>query len=753
MGSSNENSAYGPVLNPWDRTRVPGRLLRRQRRGGGGRFGAVGAWHRHGRLDPPAGRPVWDRRHEANLWRGLALRDDRLRLLARPGGPADARRQRRRADAAPHGRPRRVRRHLLELPARDRVAERREPRGDPLGRARGADRRGHRSGCARLLRRRLAASRAVGRADRAGAPAARPARALGLLRDRPSRGLVEPGSFRRRALRLARRCRRLGGMYTRTRHDGFGAEVKRRIMLGTYALSSGYYDAFYGRAQRVRTKIVEDFRSVFERVDLIVTPTSPTVAFELGAKTGDPLSMYLNDFCTVPMSLAGIPAISIPCGLSDGSPGRLATRRPGLQRERAARCGVRAGASDRLRWTAARCDRCRHMSGPGGGYDPFLRASPRAWRNATLMTTSPTSPSSAWRSTSSWPPAQRCSAAATVLRRSPQHPHLPGLPRPARAALPVANARAIHFGLMIGMAVGSKLAPRSIFHRKNYFDPDLPKGYQISQYDEPLCLGGQLGGGAHPPSAPGGRCRQARPRRRERSHPRLRRVIVDFNRGGTPLAEIVTEPDCARPSRRGSGCACCARRCASSASRREHGGGLAALRRQHLAAPGGHERARHEDRAEEHELLPLHRTRHPCGDRPSGKDPERRRAGPAGDAPLRPDSRLASHRFAPRSRRTTIAISPSPTWCRWPSRSRCSTRRGRDARAAGREGGALRAELGLSAESARRLAFRAELGDYSRQGLAAGPDPAPAPQTLANWIVADLLARLEDGSGARPIRV
>jgi aspartyl-tRNA(Asn)/glutamyl-tRNA(Gln) amidotransferase subunit A len=109
-------------------------------------------------------------------------------------------------------------------------------------------------------------------------------------------------------------------MYTRTRHDGFGAEVKRRIMLGTYALSSGYYDAYYGRAQRVRTKIAEDFAAAFNDVDLILTPTAPTVAFELGEKTGDPLAMYLNDFCTVPMSLAGIPAISIPCGLSDGLP-------------------------------------------------------------------------------------------------------------------------------------------------------------------------------------------------------------------------------------------------------------------------------------------------------------------------------------------------------------------------------------------------------------------------------------------------
>jgi aspartyl-tRNA(Asn)/glutamyl-tRNA(Gln) amidotransferase subunit A len=109
-------------------------------------------------------------------------------------------------------------------------------------------------------------------------------------------------------------------MYERTRHDGFGPEVKRRIMLGTYALSAGYYDAYYGRAQRVRTKIAEDFASAFANVDFIVTPTAPSVAFELGAKTSDPLAMYLNDYCTVPMSLAGIPAISIPCGLHEGLP-------------------------------------------------------------------------------------------------------------------------------------------------------------------------------------------------------------------------------------------------------------------------------------------------------------------------------------------------------------------------------------------------------------------------------------------------
>jgi aspartyl-tRNA(Asn)/glutamyl-tRNA(Gln) amidotransferase subunit A len=110
-------------------------------------------------------------------------------------------------------------------------------------------------------------------------------------------------------------------MYEQTRAQGFGDEVKRRIMLGTYALSSGYYDAYYGQAQKVRTKISGDFKSAFDQVDFVVTPTSPSVAFKLGEKTADPLSMYLNDFFTVPMSLAGIPAISIPAGLAQPAGG------------------------------------------------------------------------------------------------------------------------------------------------------------------------------------------------------------------------------------------------------------------------------------------------------------------------------------------------------------------------------------------------------------------------------------------------
>jgi aspartyl-tRNA(Asn)/glutamyl-tRNA(Gln) amidotransferase subunit A len=108
--------------------------------------------------------------------------------------------------------------------------------------------------------------------------------------------------------------------YFRTRGDGFGPEVKRRIMLGTYALSAGYYDAYYVKAQQVRTLIKDEFDRVLTDVDAILAPTSPTVAFGIGAKTADPLAMYLNDICTLPVNIAGLPGISVPCGLSDGLP-------------------------------------------------------------------------------------------------------------------------------------------------------------------------------------------------------------------------------------------------------------------------------------------------------------------------------------------------------------------------------------------------------------------------------------------------
>ncbi|BAZ29568.1 glutamyl-tRNA(Gln) amidotransferase subunit A [Cylindrospermum sp. NIES-4074] len=106
-------------------------------------------------------------------------------------------------------------------------------------------------------------------------------------------------------------------MYTRTRAAGFGAEVKRRIMIGTYALSAGYYDAYYLKAQKIRTLIKEDFDKAFEQVDVLVCPTAPTTAFRAGEKTTDPLSMYLTDLMTIPVNLAGLPALSVPCGFDD----------------------------------------------------------------------------------------------------------------------------------------------------------------------------------------------------------------------------------------------------------------------------------------------------------------------------------------------------------------------------------------------------------------------------------------------------
>jgi len=109
-------------------------------------------------------------------------------------------------------------------------------------------------------------------------------------------------------------------LYLDSRSQGFGAEVKRRIMLGTYALSSGYYDAYYLKAQKVRTLIKQDFDRTFEKYDIIIGPTAPTTAFQLGSQVDDPLTMYLNDILTIPVSLAGVPAMSVPCGFADGMP-------------------------------------------------------------------------------------------------------------------------------------------------------------------------------------------------------------------------------------------------------------------------------------------------------------------------------------------------------------------------------------------------------------------------------------------------
>jgi aspartyl-tRNA(Asn)/glutamyl-tRNA(Gln) amidotransferase subunit A len=120
--------------------------------------------------------------------------------------------------------------------------------------------------------------------------------------------------------RRAENPKDLADLYERSRSEGFSAEVKRRILLGTYVLSAGYYDAYYGKAQRVRTLIRRDFEEAFSSVDAILTPTAPETAFVLGAKSDDPLSMYLTDVYTVSANLAGLPGLALPCGLDAGLP-------------------------------------------------------------------------------------------------------------------------------------------------------------------------------------------------------------------------------------------------------------------------------------------------------------------------------------------------------------------------------------------------------------------------------------------------
>jgi aspartyl-tRNA(Asn)/glutamyl-tRNA(Gln) amidotransferase subunit A len=320
MGSSNENSGFGPALNPWDRTRVPGGSS-------GGSAAAVASgsapWalgtDTGGSIRQPAAlcgivglKPTYGAVSRFGMiafassldQAGPLTRDvtDAALLFGHMVGNDDR-------DATSVAFPEEVR-----LPTAQRLD------GIRLGVPEDLTGEGVEPGVMERFEATLAIAKDLGATvERVALPHAdyglsayyvlAPAEA--------SSNLARYDGVR---YGLRREADDLLTMYTKTRHDGFGAEVKRRVLIGTYALSSGYYDAYYGRAQRVRTKIAEDFKAAFERVDFVVTPTSPGVAFELGAKTDDPLAMYLNDYFTVPMPLAGIPAISIPCGLSEGLP-------------------------------------------------------------------------------------------------------------------------------------------------------------------------------------------------------------------------------------------------------------------------------------------------------------------------------------------------------------------------------------------------------------------------------------------------
>ena len=322
MGSSNENSAFGPVRNPWDPSRVPGGSS-------GGSAVAVAAGEAVFALGTDTGgsirqpgalcgvvgmKPTYGR---VSRWGVVAFASslDQVGPLATSVEDAaivcealfgkDAR------DAT-----------TMDLPA------------DDLRRDLDAGVRGLRLGVPREFFQvegmepgvRAAIDAALHEYERQGAALVEvslPSTDKGLAVYyivQPSEASANLARYDGVRYGLRVQGRDLADTYRRTRGTGFGPEVKRRMILGTYALSAGYYDAYYVKAEKVRTLIKREFDAVFERVDALVTPTSPTVAFPLGAKTNDPLAMYLNDVFTLPVNIAGLPGMSIPCGLSDGLP-------------------------------------------------------------------------------------------------------------------------------------------------------------------------------------------------------------------------------------------------------------------------------------------------------------------------------------------------------------------------------------------------------------------------------------------------
>jgi aspartyl-tRNA(Asn)/glutamyl-tRNA(Gln) amidotransferase subunit A len=323
MGSSTENSAFGPTRNPWDPTRVPGGS-------GGGSAAAVAAGLAPWALGSDTGGSI---KQPAALCGNVGLRPT-YGTVSRYGVVAFASSL---DQVGPVARNVRDCAYLYSILAGrdpcdsttvDLPSPVELPMDDSLKGVRVGvpteftDHEAIEPGVREVVQRTIELCRALG------AEVGECSLPLSLEYGLPCYYLIAPAEAssnlaRYDGVRFGYRSPHVGDrleMYMRTRDEGFGDEPKRRILVGTYALSAGYYDAYYGQAQKVRTVLIREHAAAFERFDVLLTPTSPTVAFELGAKSANPLAMYLNDLLTIPSCMAGLPGLNVPCGLSEGLP-------------------------------------------------------------------------------------------------------------------------------------------------------------------------------------------------------------------------------------------------------------------------------------------------------------------------------------------------------------------------------------------------------------------------------------------------
>jgi aspartyl-tRNA(Asn)/glutamyl-tRNA(Gln) amidotransferase subunit A len=322
MGSSTENSAFGPSRNPWDPTRVPGGS-------GGGSAAAVSAGLAPWALGSDTGGSI---KQPAALCGNVGLRPT-YGTVSRYGIVAFASSL---DQVGPVARTVRDCAYLYSIIAgRDPHDTTTVELPHPVELPEGDDLRGLRIGVPKELNEAegiepgvaAAVREAVTKLEQLGADVGECSLPLSVEYGMSCYYLIAPAEASSNLARYdgvrygyrADASERLE-MYERTRDEGFGDEPKRRIMVGTYALSAGYYDAYYGQAQKVRTVIKREHDALFETFDALVSPTSPTVAFPLGARTADPLTMYLSDVLTIPSCLAGLPGLNVPCGLSEGLP-------------------------------------------------------------------------------------------------------------------------------------------------------------------------------------------------------------------------------------------------------------------------------------------------------------------------------------------------------------------------------------------------------------------------------------------------